>query len=100
VICHAFKRRSRWTSWIELYLSSNQLSEGGVSHYWATTPANCGAVISVTAHAVSRLDREITVKDVRTHVDSAGHRGLYVTVRNTGSNNIAGYVLDFSYVSQ
>jgi hypothetical protein len=72
----------------------------GVEHYWSSTPADFGTVVSITAHAVARLDREIAVKDVRTHVDSAGHRSMYFTVRNTGSNNISGYALGFSYVKQ
>ena len=72
----------------------------GSEHYWWSTPANYGDVISITAHAVSRLDREIAVKDVRTHVDPAGHRVMLFTVRNTGSNNIPGYALGFSYVAQ
>jgi hypothetical protein len=72
----------------------------GVEHYWATTPADYGTVVSITAHAVSRLDRELTVKDVRTHVDAAGHRAMYFTVRNTGSNNVSGYGIGFSYVKQ
>ena len=72
----------------------------GVEHYWWSTPADYGTVISVTAHAISRLDREITVKDVRTHVDEDGKRALYFTVaRNTGSNNIIGYAIGFSYVN-
>jgi len=72
----------------------------GVEHYWWSSPADYGTVVSITAHAVSLVDREIMVKDVRTHVDDAGNRVMYFTVRNTGSNNISGYALAFSYVDQ
>lgn len=71
----------------------------GVEHYWWTTPADFGIVVSITGHAVARLDREIAVKDVRTHVDEAGNRVMLFTVRNTGLSNIPGYGLAFSYIS-
>jgi hypothetical protein len=71
----------------------------GAEHYWWSTPADYGSVVAITAHAVARIDREIEVKDVRTHVDERGGRSMQFTVRNTGLNTIPGYLLAFSYVN-
>lgn len=72
----------------------------GVEHYWWSTPADYGNAVGITAHAVSLIgvSREIAVKDVRTHVDAAGNRTMLFTVRNTGTSNIPGYGIGFSYV--
>jgi hypothetical protein len=71
----------------------------GTEHYWWSTPANYGDVVTITPHAVSRPGREIEVKDVRTHVDPSGGRTMLFTVRNTGAIDIPGYGLGFSFVS-
>ena len=83
------------------YWSGSWVGDGfdpGVEHYWWMGPIGYAEVIGVTAHAVQRLDRELMVKDVRTHVDDAGNRVLYITVRNTGTNNVPGYTVNYSFV--
>ena len=70
----------------------------GVEHYWQTGLVSFEDAIGITAHAIARLDREIMVKDVRTHVDSVGNRVVLLTVRNTGTNNIPGYTVNYSFI--
>jgi hypothetical protein len=43
--------------------------------------------------------QELTVTDVRSHVDSSAGRVLYFNVRNTGPNPVRVYVVSFSYVT-
>jgi hypothetical protein len=72
----------------------------GVEHYWWSSPADYGSVVSITAHSVqlAGVEREIAVKDVRTHVDASGNRIMLFTVRNTGTTNIPGYGLGIGTV--
>lgn len=70
----------------------------GSEHSWWAGPIPYDTVVDATAHAVQLLDREIMVKDIRTHVDVNGNRVVYLTVRNTGFNNIPGYSLNLSLV--
>ncbi len=71
----------------------------GVEHRWWVAPINFGEVLHVTAHPVTLMAREVMVKELRTHVDRAGKRTLFFTVRNTGPNVINGYGVDVSVVS-
>ena len=43
--------------------------------------------------------QELTVTDVRSHVDVRGGRVLYFNVRNTGPNPVCVYVVSFSFVT-
>lgn len=70
----------------------------GATHHWWFGPIAFGDVVHVTVHPVRLTDREAMVERVRTRVDAAGTRTLRFTVRNTGSNSINGYGLDFSIV--
>jgi hypothetical protein len=84
------------------YWSGSWVGDGfdpGVEHYWQWGLIDYAWVTSIMAQAVARLDREIMVKDVRTHVDEAGNRNVYLTIRNTGSNNIPGYTVNYATVS-
>ena len=84
-----------WFSWV-----GNSFPPG-TEHYWWAGPVPFGTVVSATAHALalSGVDREITLKDLRTHVDAQGNRVVYFTIRNTGSNGMVAYQFSLSFVN-
>ena len=79
--------------------------ESGHEHHWYMNPIDNWEVNAVTAHpdlisfsAYIDVPTELMVKDVRSYISADGGRNLLFTVRNTGSNRVWGYRVNFSFV--